>query len=242
MASQVLGDDPSRYTCKVAPNGRKYYLKDGEPVLLKDIPKKILKQIPNPSLDPSFYNISNYSVSYVSEKLTYTFQGKKIAIKNIPKEIIEKLGRPLPPKQWPHGTPYPNYEGFSYLESFGRKYYYYYGQKVTKDCVPKEYLDKLPNMIPRRYSWSFPKDEENTEEEERKEEKTEEEERKEEVPAGIPKNYHTLSPFQLLKACGIYDRKGWHRWMRSNHPDKNPDIDPILVAMVNNAMDVMYPR
>lgn len=241
-------DDPKRYVCKVSATAKKTYLRDDKPVPVRDIPKEILKQIPTPPLDPSFHDISNYSVSHTNGRLTYTFQGKKIAIKNIPKEIKQKLGRPLPPKEWANGIHYENYEGFSYLHSFGRKHYYYYGHNILKSQVPKEFLDKVPNMFPdRNYSWYSYKEktkEESTEEkrQDRAEESATEEEKIYEVPSDVPSNYATLSPFQLLKSCGIYDRKSWHKWMLQNHPDKRPNIDPMLVALVNHAIDVSYPR
>ncbi len=55
--------------------------------------------------------------------------------------------------------------------------------------------------------------------------------------AGLPDN---INPETLLKDNGITTRKEWLRWLQINHPDKNPNIDVNLVALINTAAEMLY--
>jgi hypothetical protein len=44
------------------------------------------------------------------------------------------------------------------------------------------------------------------------------------------------SQHALLAYLGITDKASWHRWLKDNHPDKNPDTKAEAFAQVLNAV------
>ncbi len=58
---------------------------------------------------------------------------------------------------------------------------------------------------------------------------------------GFIPTYAKLEPRELLNTYGIFSRKEWRRWMLKFHPDKKPDTDRELVALINIAIDIVYP-
>lgn len=63
--------------------------------------------------------------------------------------------------------------------------------------------------------------------------------RKPSPPPPVPQS---PSHWQLLQREKIYSRADWKKWMLRNHPDKNPHIDSELVAAVNAAVAIYYPK
>nr|WIL05482.1 hypothetical protein pmam_443 [Pithovirus mammoth] len=50
----------------------------------------------------------------------------------------------------------------------------------------------------------------------------------------------SLKGASLFKALGISNRKEWKKWLFENHPDRNPNFDADLVAIVNNEAGIYF--
>ena len=60
---------------------------------------------------------------------------------------------------------------------------------------------------------------------------------KEKCSSGLPDN---MNPESLLCENGINNKKDYYKWILKNHPDKNPDADINLVALINTAVEMVY--
>lgn len=126
---------------------------------------------------------------------------------------------------------------------------YYRGKfRVPKRCVPpweyermRERFRKAREQYQEKHK-SFPGEEssESSRKQEESENTREDSDSKKDSEGVPPPISEYLKAKQLLERMGISDRKSWRKWSMKNHPDKNPEIDVELVAMVNAAVDYLY--
>lgn len=177
----------------------------------------------------------------VNGLITYLLDGKRIPKRDVPKPFLSQIPMPEIDKDTKRSPFY--LPGYSYLQGFGRtRLYYYEGVRIQKSRIPKK---ELENIIDAHAYWSNKWEQtrrdaqDKFEKEYRKEEKTP---NKEEPHRAKGPAYLKMSPPELLQAEKIHSRSDWKIWMLRNHPDKNPDSDTQLVAMVNAAVHLVYPN